>query len=137
MNDCIIWGKGKSPKGYGVTTYQGKQISAHRAAWAKANGRLPLKGMVIAHNCDNPSCINPSHLKECTQKENLADMRKRGRDKPPKGEINGQSKLTQSDVQKIRELYKSGNYLLKELAKMFQISLSQASAIKTYRKWKK
>lgn len=136
MTDCINWGKSFQGKGYGTTFYKGKQMSAHRAAWIEANGRMPLKGMVIAHECDNRACVNPLHLKECTQKENLADMRKRKRDRPPKGEINGQSKLTQEDVNKIRSLYANGNYLLKELAEIFKISKSQVSAIKTYRKWK-
>ena len=46
------------------------------------NGAIP-DGMVIMHTCDNPRCINVEHLTTGTQSENLADMRAKGRDRPP------------------------------------------------------
>lgn len=53
--------------------------TAHRLAWALANGRLPGEGMVIRHRCDNPPCCNPAHLVEGTQRQNVEDMIERGR----------------------------------------------------------
>lgn len=52
---------------------------AHRYAWSVANGRLPGDGLVIRHKCDNPRCCNPAHLEEGTQRQNVGDMRDRGR----------------------------------------------------------
>jgi hypothetical protein len=36
----------------------------------------PLNGL---HTCDNPSCINPDHLFQGTQKNNIEDARRKGR----------------------------------------------------------
>lgn len=52
--------------------------TAHRFAWALANGRLPQDGLVIRHKCDNPPCCNPAHLEEGTQRQNVLDMVERG-----------------------------------------------------------
>jgi len=41
-------------------------------------GEIP-DGMVVMHACDNPRCVNPSHLKLGTYQENALDCVAKGR----------------------------------------------------------
>lgn len=69
--DCWIWTAAKSGKGYGkfCTHYLEPQKSAHRLAWADANGPIP-PGMHIDHVCHVRNCVNPAHLRLATPKQN-------------------------------------------------------------------
>lgn len=51
----------------------------HRRALEQLLGRSIEKGMSVLHICDSMACINPSHLYEGTQKDNIADAKQRGR----------------------------------------------------------
>jgi len=56
----------------------GVYIGAHRYAWVLTNGPIP-DGLLLMHTCDNTLCCNPAHLRPGTQKDNMADMRAKGR----------------------------------------------------------
>lgn len=56
-----------------------KMCMAHRLAWALANGADPA-GMQVMHTCDNRRCVNPEHLVLGTNRDNVADMKAKGRD---------------------------------------------------------
>jgi len=82
MTPCIETTHVLDEDGYGHCKVRrfGAQINlVHRLAWIDANGRLPMPGMNILHECDNPACINPDHLYEGTQRENIQDCLDRGR----------------------------------------------------------
>lgn len=64
--------------GYVSTRLGGKRIGAHRAAYIKAFGEIPL-GQYVLHKCDNRKCINTEHLFLGTQAENIQDMVAKGR----------------------------------------------------------
>lgn len=151
---CILWEKAKTPKGYGVTTRNGKQVYAHRVAAEIAYGSIP-EGMMVCHSCDNPSCINPDHLFFGTHKDNMADMRRKGRSaggdrhkskvKPESvqhGEQVGTSKLTAAQVAEIRSAYTPGKLgglprpnSLMGLAKQYGVSYAAVHKIINRRTW--
>jgi hypothetical protein len=105
-NNCIIFGKFITPKGYGQMRFEGKTHQAHRVAFAKANNlsMSEISGKIIRHKCDNTKCVNPSHLEVGTQYDNMKDKVNRGRQS--KGEENGISKLTEFQASEIRRRYK-------------------------------
>jgi hypothetical protein len=63
------------------------------------------------HSCDNPSCVNPNHLSEGTNQDNVTDMVNKCRHVciPCKGEKHSSSKLTDQQVLEIREKYDKKN----------------------------
>ncbi|MCL8077200.1 HNH endonuclease [Enterobacter hormaechei] len=103
--DCLIWTGSKNEQGYGRIKVKGKLIHIHRFAYCVANGLTldEIDGLVIRHKCDNPSCINPSHLETGTPMENVQDRVKRGRS--ASGEKNGVAKLTARQVEEIISTY--------------------------------
>ena len=65
--------------------YKGKREKISRVIYTLVHKKEIGKGNVIMHACDNPACVNPKHLIEGTQKENVLDMLKKGRAvKPPR-----------------------------------------------------
>lgn len=89
---CWIWMMGKNPKGYGVIggaingkryAKPGTNMLAHRVSWIIHRGEIPkgkgAHGTVVMHICDNPSCVNPDHLRLGTQSDNVKDMIAKGR----------------------------------------------------------
>lgn len=78
--DCWLWMASKDRLGYGrISSERGKSpFKAYRVSYQLFKGEIP-KGMSVLHECDNPSCVNPNHLKLGTQKENMQDASKRNR----------------------------------------------------------
>ena len=101
-DSCWNWTGGKMPKGYGIFNYDKSRL-AHRASYSLFKGDIP-DGMNVCHKCDNPQCTNPDHLFLGTQKDNLADMTRKGRrvNAAPKGERHGRAKLTLRQVSFIK-----------------------------------
>lgn len=59
-----------------------KTRRAHRVAYIKSNGPIG-DDVVVRHDCDNPACCNPNHLKIGTHQDNSNDMAERRRFRPP------------------------------------------------------
>ena len=69
-NGCKVWKGYIQPNGYGQFTLSGKQAYAHRFAYEQYVAPLE-PGLVIDHLCRNRACVEPSHLRQVTQRENL------------------------------------------------------------------
>ena len=75
-----MWVGCKHRDGYARLTVSGKSQYGHRFIYENMIGKIP-KNKILMHNCDNPSCVNPYHLKIGTPKENTHDMIRKKRNK--------------------------------------------------------
>ena len=124
--------------GYGVFSIKDKLILAHRFAFQNYHNRLITDGMLIMHSCDNPKCVNPAHLSEGTNQDNVTDMMNKGRHvcNPNKGEQHIHSKLTVKQVKEIREKYdKKNGIFYKVLAIEYGVCKQNICDIINRKKW--
>lgn len=73
MSGCWLWTGAVLPRGYGtigVGGAAGGHEYAHRVSFALRGGDL-RQGLHIHHLCNNPSCVNPDHLRQVTARENI------------------------------------------------------------------
>lgn len=111
---CWNWKAGTDYYGYGIFKIWGKSQRAHRISYKLAHGSIPA-GMNILHSCNNPACVNPSHLRAGTQAENMQDRDNAGR------HAHGTSwKIGTVRANEIRRKYADGAPV-KELAKEYGI----------------
>ena len=80
FSTCHWWVGALGRGGYGIFREYGRLEKAHRSSFKIYNGQIP-RGAYILHKCDNPSCVNPGHLFHGSQKDNMDDMRAKGRAK--------------------------------------------------------
>lgn len=132
-NGCRLWSDNTNKDGYGQVRIQDKMCKAHRIAYLLSIGPVP-EGFNVCHKCDIPACCNPAHLFLGTQSDNLRDMREKGRAFAAYGERHGSSKLTESDVLEIRNLYAKGEKQ-RILADLFGISQVSVSSILLRKTW--
>ena len=133
---CWLYTGFKKWDGYGWTSRRidgrVRYLTAHRYAWMLVNG-MPPKGAHILHNCDVAACCNPDHLRLGTHKENLQDLRDRGRRR---------TKLNPEKVRAIREElapypvgHKLPQGLLKKMSAKYGVVDKVIWAVRTRRKW--
>jgi hypothetical protein len=69
---CWLWTGERASNGYGTikTKSTGKRVLVHRPAWELSVGPIPA-GLVIDHLCRVRNCVNPTHLRVCTRRENV------------------------------------------------------------------
>lgn len=113
---CWEW-TGYRYRGYGKFRHNGKSTKAHRVS-LELSGH-DIGALHVMHACDNPGCVNPSHLRTCTHAQNMSD--RDTKDRVRHGDAHPYSKLTRECVRQLRILAKIG-ISVSELARMFGVS---------------
>ncbi|MDB5584345.1 MAG: hypothetical protein JWR80_9521 [Bradyrhizobium sp.] len=98
---CWEWTGPRTDKNYGIFFMRGKRFLAHRYSYELANGPIS-DGLHVLHECDNPPCVNSSHLHLGTHHDNMMEAKERGRFNNATGEMHGMAKLTAEQVMEIR-----------------------------------
>lgn len=162
---CWQWTGGVDDDGYGTFSARGvegrRYQRAHRFSYWLATGRHP-DDLMVCHRCDNPGCVRPDHLFLGTAADNNADMMAKGRqyfpegdehwthrrpDRVPRGfrrpaehvrhgEAAPRARLTQAQVEEIRERYAAGDITQRALAAEYGVSYQHISAIILRKFWK-
>lgn len=98
ISGCWEWTSVKDRDGYG----RFYDYRAHRYA-AEHLGGMYVKGKVVCHHCDNPGCVNPSHLFVGSQSDNNKDSARKNRS--AHGDKNAWAKFTYNEVYLLRKEY--------------------------------
>ncbi len=109
--------------------YNQKTRLSHRVSWELTNGPIP-KGICVLHKCDNPLCVNPSHLFLGTYADNMKDMTIKGRQ--ARGTSIYTHKLTEENVLHIRSL----ELPMKDIAEMYKVHRTTISRIRSRKTWR-
>lgn len=133
--DCWEWTACKNKKGYGALVRDGKGRIASRESWMLANGPIP-KGLCVLHRCDNPPCVNPSHLFLGTAKDNALDALQKGRLVVPKGEQHWKCRLSIKQVIKIRNEFAGTATSFSALARRLRLNPSIVARVVRGESWK-
>ncbi len=136
--ECWIWSGATHDGGYGIlrigSLRDGSRtlVKAHRFSWELINGPVP-DGLFVCHHCDNPPCVNPSHLFLGTCAANNADMYAKNRESF--GEDHPRAKLSSAEVRLIRSEASHGNH--GRLAQRFGVSRATVDYIASGKTWRK
>lgn len=121
--ECWLWTGAKTTQGYGAAVQsRGARVKPHRLSWEIHFGEIP-DGLHVLHKCDNPPCVNPSHLFLGTPKTNAEDRASKLRQK--RGNMDPNAKLTPELVLRLRDERSRGK-TYQQLADQFGVSISNA-----------
>jgi hypothetical protein len=72
---CWLWLAGKGERGHGFFTVRllngrYRHVMAHRYAYGITIGAIP-EGYELHHKCENPSCVNPTHVEPLPPSEHI------------------------------------------------------------------
>ena len=135
---CWIFTEYTNPEGYGMLSWNGKRLLAHRLSYIAFVGEIP-EGLCVLHRCDTPCCVNPNHLWIGSRGDNNRDMTVKGRHtkiNPYCGEINHLSKLTETEVAELLVMRHLRGVSTYKIAKKLGLSRTNVQDICRGRIWK-
>jgi hypothetical protein len=108
---CWPWTGSRGSGGYGAAYIRrdGRRIrnKAHRAVYQTLYGDLP-RDVLVLHNCHNPICCNPAHLRPGSQLDNMADRQREGAGYARREAHYRALRLSDATIAAIRADYASG-----------------------------
>lgn len=126
--ECLFWVGALNSDGYPRFAYKGNSnTKVHKFIHDVVYG-IDSAYQHVRHKCDNPICINPTHLEIGTMYDNVQDRVVRNRT---------YSKLSLKQVTEIRRLLSSKEYTQKEIGNMFGVNSRTVSNIKCGINWKR
>jgi hypothetical protein len=73
QGECTVWTGALNSAGYGNFRRGSANVLAHRFAWERAYGEIPI-GYSLDHKCFNRKCVNVDHLRLATKKQNMEHL---------------------------------------------------------------
>lgn len=129
-SSCWEWKARKNADGYGQFKTLAGYRGAHRVSHILFHGDPgPLE---VRHLCHNRACVNPSHLRCGTHKENMEDRVRAGRGGDLRGMNNGRAILTDDQVRLIR----GSNERVRDLVRFYGVSKVTICGIRSGKKWR-
>ena len=131
---CKISNNPKDKDGYSIINSNKKKYREHRVVYENHFNILLKLETLVLHKCDNPPCIEPTHLFLGNQTDNIKD--KVAKNRQTKGELHGRSILTEKEVLEIRYKYSKGYYTQQMLRREYHVSIGCIEGIIARRTWK-
>lgn len=126
--ECLEWQRCLNTDGYPRMGIKGNSnIKVHRLMYELVH-KIDITGQIVRHSCDNPVCINPSHLLIGSEADNAKDRDERQR--------HGAAKISHKEVREIRDLIQSRLFRNTNIAKWYGIDPRTVSSIKHGKHWK-
>lgn len=76
--NCWLWKGSLKSNRYGRTTLFNKRVAVHRVFYVLFRGKIK-SNLYICHTCDTKPCVNPKHLFQATQEQNMKDCLRKNR----------------------------------------------------------
>lgn len=130
LDDCWNWTGAITTHGYG--SFNGLGGYAHRVAWQFKFGAI-ADNLHVLHKCDNRLCVNPNHLFLGTNRDNVYDKLRKGRE--ARGVQMRLAKLNDEKALAMRH-FRAAGATFQHLGKLFHVTERTASGVCSGKSWK-
>src|SRR5580765_4642365 len=121
---CWLWQYGTDGEGYAKVWMDGKFYVGTRLLWYSRHSETWPEGLIL-HTCDVKRCMNHHHHYSGDKSRNALDALERGK-QIQQGETHAMAKLSQAEVDKLRELRKTGMYTIEQLCNLVEMRVKHS-----------